>query len=166
MLIANISSPPCFVLSLIFCFGGWHLCKSEDVRRVLWHAVASPQTWEAVYSDSRTLSETLCYKAVLVVWVHEDKHAVFSISGVSRNRKGGFQTIEHEVGGVKCARCAKFGVTPTSGAGKLGKIPFSARGSPILDCVELLRTSRIISPWNSWTNYTSSTLQLDQAFFQ
>ncbi len=41
------------------------------------------------------------------------------------NRKGGFQTI------------AKRGVTPTSGA---GEIPFSARGSPILDCVELLRT--------------------------
>ncbi len=31
----------------------------------------------------------------------------------------------------------KFGVTLTSGAVRLGKIPFSARGSPIL---ELLRT--------------------------
>ncbi len=45
------------------------------------------------------------------------------------NRKGGFQTIEREA--------HKFGVMPTSGAVKLGKIP---RGSPILDCVELLRT--------------------------
>ncbi len=38
---------------------------------------------------------------------------------------------------VLSAKRAKFGVTPTSGAVKLGKIPFSARGSPILDCVEL-----------------------------
>ncbi len=38
------------------------------------------------------------------------------------------------------AQRAEFGVTPTSGAVKLGKIPFSARGSPILDCVELLLT--------------------------
>ncbi len=38
---------------------------------------------------------------------------------------------------LSSAKRAKFGVTPTSGAVKLGKIPFSAT---ILDCVELLRT--------------------------
>ncbi len=39
------------------------------------------------------------------------------------NRKGGFQSIEREVRGVKLrAKRAKFGVTPTSGAVKLGKI--------------------------------------------
>ncbi len=28
----------------------------------------------------------------------------------------------------------EIGVTPTSGEVRLGKIPFSARGSPMLDC--------------------------------
>ncbi len=38
--------------------------------------------------------------------------------------------------GVKVSRakqCGKCGVTPTSGAVRLGKIPFSARGSPVLN---------------------------------
>ncbi len=45
-------------------------------------------------------------------------------SGGSRKNERGFQTNE---------RAARLGVTPTFGHTWLGKIPYSARGSPIID---------------------------------
>ncbi len=70
--------------------------------------------------------------------------SIIIIAGAFLEIKAGGQWRIQETGKggskVSSAKRAKFGVTPTSGAVELGKIPFSARGSPILDCVELLWT--------------------------
>ncbi len=59
---------------------------------------------------------------------------------IQETGKGGSKLLSAKREELILREARKFGVTPTSGAVKLGKIPFSARGSPILDCVELLRT--------------------------
>ncbi len=60
-------------------------------------------------------------------------HVASSLWRIQETGKGGSK--------LSSAERAKFGVTPTFGAVKLGKIPFSARGSPILDCVNCCEQS-------------------------
>ncbi len=61
-------------------------------------------------------------------------------------RKGGCQSIQREVRAVRPTQSAEnVGVTPTSGALKLGKIPLSARGSPILDFRRTATNSQLAS---------------------
>ncbi len=56
----------------------------------------------------------------------------------------------HSVQCIRGARSSKIGVTPTSGEVRLGKIPFSARGSPILGCRTAANNNR---PGNEANNH-------------
>ncbi len=58
---------------------------------------------------------------------------------IQETGKGGSKVSSAKREELYSREARKIWDTPTSGAVKLGKIPFSARESPILDCVELLR---------------------------
>ncbi len=57
-----------------------------------------------------------------------------SSGGSRKKERGVLKSIEREARVVRSREARFFWVTPTSGEVRLGKIPFSARGSPILGC--------------------------------